>query len=1327
MARVLFALVLTIVSSGAPNFAAESWRLNAKSDPKQWQPMPTWLLNPSLNATVTATDEGLRFLVPEAGKGMKWLINARWVNTNRFRYFVVRYRAHGLNTQSRDYFIWVNDSSRRPDEERYLLRLSDLVGDGQWHFAVADLREFDIQPYLSQLALQVQASEPNCEVIVSEISFRDRLPEGVQLPTKPLPPYRERPLDLSILAKAQAQPTWLANPAEQAVVQMTREGVRFSVKGFNKGIKWSVNFDPSLTLAETPMLLIEYRAIGIASRHDYFVYTAPRQPKLPQSNYHAVWLEELVSDGKWHQILVKLPEPAQNEISTLAIQVQSESEEAEVTIRSIKFVNRAPEPTGWLDEFLPQAPKRDGKLLSLGLTKHCNINLGQLGLDLPVREFRFRSKTVYAAGIPFFVSNYELNGIAADSEIGEIPFKLPQIPEPTRPTEVYLLLAASFPRYEEPSYGGGRLWRIRHPHRFVVEVIYADGTSETYFPLRVLSRRPEIVSGLDVYVVPLRKMAKGIRLHDRMRLGEFALCGLTLNLGQPHFEGTGDTGQGTSLWDVLSLPKAKMTPLLPPREVAIEQQPEAITLRNANLQVRIQTEPVQLNELILLPVNRNILVKPAPLFAVTSWDESNLATSADYKLANVQVGKNSAILDLQPPSEQFPAVRLILQMDEHAILQFQAILQNKVKQTQRWKFHLPAHWQLRIGDGDFYAYPLRTVVISDAENEFRYRYGGFLPLQFLDLSNPKVGIGVGLLTKDLVGLDRFVDLRREGDVTTIGIRWRCDPILEGTLPSMLKTNAKGFSPTEVGAQKFVSDYRLKPVAWLSHSARQRSTQNSERLTQNAQHIAHATGFSQWLMTQENERRIYSALICDLGAHKMPPKEENEQILPVLEIGQVSPALTVELFVHAGDWRQTFERYKAWVQTWYRPIAPRKDWFRKVFAFRQDYIDAGLFDFAARTYRFAERVQFAHQAFGACDYLHIFDWGATLNRGRVGDYDPWGNRLTSADEFREAVIALQRSGVPVGLYIEGYLIDERSHIGKAHREDWGLRNHDGSVQLWEPGSPEFVMCPGAKGWQDYFTQVYRRVHKETNALGFYIDQFGFCHRDCFAQNHDHPPDWNVLRGEGVMTKQVREALPPECVLYTESFPPEIHTVLQDGSFDYAIHDFQIRAYRWMPVPVRLGRFIFPDFKVLQIIVCDLPVGTNEEAVKQVFFNGDGYWLQGEPESWWQQETLDVLRRCIAVLKEHSDAFAGNECEPLVPTLVNGVFANRFSSALKTVWTLYNANWRSVSGEILAVPHVDGARYFDAWNGKEIKPRIVGKTAFVSLKIEPHGVGCVVQRR
>lgn len=94
------------------------------------------------------------------------------------------------------------------------------------------------------------------------------------------------------------------------------------------------------------------------------------------------------------------------------------------------------------------------------------------------------------------------------------------------PSEAYLLLVADFPRWEEPSYGGGRLWGVRHPHRFIVELRYADGTNETFLPLRVVTRKPEIVEGSDVYVVPVQKVLAEIRVHDRMWLGELGVCAI---------------------------------------------------------------------------------------------------------------------------------------------------------------------------------------------------------------------------------------------------------------------------------------------------------------------------------------------------------------------------------------------------------------------------------------------------------------------------------------------------------------------------------------------------------------------------------------------------------------------------------------------------------------------------------------------------------------------------------------------------------------------------------------------------------------------------------
>ena len=211
----------------------------------------------------------------------------------------------------------------------------------------------------------------------------------------------------------------------------------------------------------------------------------------------------------------------------------------------------------------------------------------------------------------------------------------------------------------------------------------------------------------------------------------------------------------------------------------------------------------------------------------------------------------------------------------------------------------------------------------------------------------------------------------------------------------------------------------------------------------------------------------------------------------------------------------------------------------------------------------------------------------------------------------------------------------------------------------------------------------------------------------------------------MTKRVRLAVGRECVVYTEETPCDVNSQFQDGSFTYCVNTGQMGLKAYVRVPLKLFRFAFPDFKTFEIIVCDRPTGSNVEAVKQVFFNGEGLWIQGEPESWFTKETLEAIRKCMGLLREHRDAITSDDVEPFVPTLVGGVFANRFGSGRKVVWTLYNANPLTVRRPVLEVEHIKGARYLDLWNGREIRPRVEGGRAIISLTIGPHDVGMVAR--
>jgi formylglycine-generating enzyme required for sulfatase activity len=82
------------------------------------------------------------------------------------------------------------------------------------------------------------------------------------------------------------------------------------------------------------------------------------------------------------------------------------------------------------------------------------------------------------------------------------------------------------------------------------------------------------------------------------------------------------------------------------------------------------------------------------------------------------------------------------------------------------------------------------------------------------------------------------------------------------------------------------------------------------------------------------------------------------------------------------------------------------------------------------------------------------------------------------------------------------------------------------------------------------------------------------------------------------------------------------------------------------------------------------------------------------------------------------------EPYALTLQQGVFASRFPSGTRTLWSIVNRNEYDMFGEQLVVPHVDGRTYYDLWNGTRLSPRIVDGQAHISLTLETRGYGAVL---
>lgn len=133
------------------------------------------------------------------------------------------------------------------------------------------------------------------------------------------------------------------------------------------------------------------------------------------------------------------------------------------------------------------------------------------------------------------------------------------------------------------------------------------------------------------------------------------------------------------------------------------------------------------------------------------------------------------------------------------------------------------------------------------------------------------------------------------------------------------------------------------------------------------------------------------------------------------------------------------------------------------------------------------------------------------------------------------------------------------------------------------------------------------------------------------------------------------------------------------------------------------------------------------LQYIFFNGVGYNAWENIWGIWNQLTprdAEALRRIAAIERQFPDAMVSMDWRPYAAALQKDVFASRFPAEAYTLWTLVNRNEYEVAGEQLAVAHRDGARYFDAWNGVPLQPRIADGQAVFDFAIEARGFGAVL---
>lgn len=439
-----------------------------------------------------------------------------------------------------------------------------------------------------------------------------------------------------------------------------------------------------------------------------------------------------------------------------------------------------------------------------------------------------------------------------------------------------------------------------------------------------------------------------------------------------------------------------------------------------------------------------------------------------------------------------------------------------------------------------------------------------------------------------------------------------------------------------------------------------------------------------------------------------------------------------LGTNSGDYRDQAKLYKQFLDSrqWVR--RPVKQWLKDRFLLFEIYAHHGYYQvFDVRNGRFSldQTVKLLKKQFGGIDMFHFFDFGLTKHNGRVGDYDYTGMLGAPGTLEQFLLDADQRYGIPTSLYIEGNLASTASRFAAEHNGRAGQRIGMSGEKLFYPGTTdEMFLCPEYPPWREHLNSLAARLLKQTNARAFYLDEYGYGGPDrvCYAENHEHAVPGYAMPGEMKVLARISDTLHkinPQYVILSEASPNDVNMQYQDGSLSSAISEYRESGNM---ARIDLYRYFFPEYKSFQIIALHDVIGDGYAPYKLVWFNGSGLMLSGDPTEDYSEGSCNFLRFMNASYRTNREYFSSNRVELDLPYGAPGVFVNEFTGKSGRLYTLFNANYRTVRKGTLRLPVSVTTGYIRIRDlfGKTLPVRQRNNVLEIDCQISPRGVGGVI---
>ncbi|WP_029905043.1 SUMF1/EgtB/PvdO family nonheme iron enzyme [Prevotella sp. 10(H)] len=207
------------------------------------------------------------------------------------------------------------------------------------------------------------------------------------------------------------------------------------------------------------------------------------------------------------------------------------------------------------------------------------------------------------------------------------------------------------------------------------------------------------------------------------------------------------------------------------------------------------------------------------------------------------------------------------------------------------------------------------------------------------------------------------------------------------------------------------------------------------------------------------------------------------------------------------------------------------------------------------------------------------------------------------------------------------------------------------------------------------------------------------------------DGFVLDTKGGSSKELQDAADaarPGVMMYSEGMAVPVD---MQGIASGRVHN----ALYYCPM-LNLNKFIKPDFAIFRVA---------EEAREPIqrefnvsFFNGYGTEINNFPPGHfeWSDDQMRYWGKLLRIQRENSENFVQSSYIPLVPTLTDNIYVNKWPKEDKVLYTVYNLQPEGYFDNLFEVEINEEKHFVDIYHHKELKPVDKDGKNYLPVKVD-----------